>query len=446
MDGLRGARVLIIDDVEEEILELARVLWGMGIPPLYVDPAHLEDGNLPKPVSGIRLAFLDMDILGAGTDPKSKIAALANCVRTVIDKNNGPYVAVAWTNHPELVKEFDDYIFPLVEIAKPSAFVTIGKQESKDLVALSARIDAELQNRSPVRMLQAWEAASVEAAAEVIAELAGLASGSETEAEKWREAWNQTMLRIMYSCGREFVGEEGMSGGAAAYKAFCNSLIPLHGDKLERQLSSPEPALEKITADLTNDAAKTDCGIGAKARINSMLHCSFDDLNTPGAGSVYVLSGSQLAPLFPDVNTMVSPLVPRGKITPEEFAKRVAEVASSIIPIAVEISPACDHVQGNLIVARLIGGYLAPVDMQPSIKNTLPQSIWKVAPLWLSPPGASASTYMLLVNSLLIASCALDTLRKEKALFRIRSQAFSNLQVSFATHAARPGMLLLRHG
>src|SRR5690242_1853826 len=130
---MRGARVLIIDDVEGEILDLVRVLWRMGVPALYINPTELGDGTFHRPVSGIRLAFFDMDILGAGADPKSKVAALANCVRTVIDKNNGPYIAVAWTNHPELVKEFDDYIFPVAEIARPSAFVIIGKQESKDL-------------------------------------------------------------------------------------------------------------------------------------------------------------------------------------------------------------------------------------------------------------------------------------------------------------------------
>ena len=65
-----------------------------------------------QPLSGIRLAFLDMDIIGAGVDPKSKVAALANCMRRVIDRNNGPYVAIAWTKHPELVEELDALHLP----------------------------------------------------------------------------------------------------------------------------------------------------------------------------------------------------------------------------------------------------------------------------------------------------------------------------------------------
>src|SRR5207302_10127825 len=60
-------------------------------------------------------------------------------------KDNGPYVAVAFTKHPELVADLDDYIFPNPEIARPYAFVTIGKEECRDVPALAARIDEELK-------------------------------------------------------------------------------------------------------------------------------------------------------------------------------------------------------------------------------------------------------------------------------------------------------------
>jgi hypothetical protein len=442
--GLNGVRVVIIDDVEAEILDLVRGLWRIGAAPLYIDPATLEREDTYKPLSGVRLAFLDMDIVGAGADAKSKVAALANCIRRVISKDNGPYVAVAFTKHPELVEDLDSYIFPNAEIARPYAFVTIGKEECQDIAALSARIDEELQKRGPVRMLQAWEAASTAAGSEVVGELASIASGSEVEPGKWREAWSKAMLRIMHRCGRESVGDGGMSSGPAAFKAFCHSMIPLHGDKLEGRVAVPYPDLEDTTKELLVDDSKQDCGIEAKARINSMLHCSFDDLQAGRPGSVYPLKSSGLASLFPDVATMVEALMPRGKQTSEEFRKQIEEVGAQVVPIAVETSPACDHVQGNLIVARLTGGLLVPVDIAKKFKSTLPQSIWKLAPLWISADGGGKAAYALFINCLLVSSCALDVLQRASAGFRIRSQAFTTLQVCFGSHAARPGMLLLR--
>ncbi|HXM44098.1 MAG TPA: hypothetical protein VN924_22875 [Bryobacteraceae bacterium] len=193
--------------------------------------------------------------------------------------------------------------------------------------------------------------------------------------------------------------------------------------------------------------ASADPGIGAKARINSMLHCSFDNLGTPESGSVYCLGSTKLSRYFPGLHAMVRPLVPKRKDWSEkEYKAQVADFASKVIAIAVETSPACDHVQGNLIIPRLTAGYLVPMDtLQSRVKKgSLPQSIWRLDPLWLTIDGAIASAYGLLVNCLLVSSCSALTLRKKKAAFRIRSQAFATLQVCFASHAARPGMLLLR--
>jgi hypothetical protein len=436
--------VLIVDDVEDEVLDLVRALWKIGVAPLYVDPATLESGVLTEPLSGVRLAFLDMDIVGAGADSKSKIAALANCLRRVIHKNNGPYVAVAWTKHPELVNELDGYIFTKPEIARPSTFVTIGKGDCKDIATLSSRIREELAKRGPVVMLLAWEEASAAAGSEVVGELTAIASGKEDGPRQWREEWHKSMLRLMHGCGKEYAGELGMADGAAAFKAFCHSLIPLHGDKLEGRLASPNPDLAEISKELLSDDSQMDCGIEAKARINAMLHCSFDGLDRPQPGSVYSLKSTGLSSLFPGAAAMIAPLLPKGKSSEKEIQRRAEEISAEVVPIAIETSPWCDHAQGNLIVARLLGGFLVPVEITNKFKSTLPQSFWSLAPVWISVCGAEKASYALFVNCLVVSSCGLDALAKQAAMFRIRSQAFATLQVCFGSHAARPGMLLLR--
>jgi hypothetical protein len=451
--GLTGCRVLIVDDDEDEVLDLVRALWKKRIPALYLNPSDLDSIERPfGKLTGIRLAFLDMDIIGGGVDSKSKVSALANFLRNVVDVSNGPYVAVAWTKHTWLVQEMDSYIFSVKDVAKPIALVTIAKDECRspadgvfDLAALSARIDEQIQAAGPLRLLQAWEQCSIQAASEVVGELSAIASDTRTVPADWRQAWRQNLLRVMHTCGKEFVGEPGMSGGAAAYKAFCHSLIPLHADKLERGVSAPDPDLSAITGDLLDEESKADCGPEAKARINSMLHCSFDDLGSPQAGSVYLTKSEQgLSSLLPDVGVTIRSLIAKGQRKAEEYEEVVLEASSKVTPVLVEASPSCDHVQGRLIVPRLIGGFIAPAEVAKLFKSSRPASFWELGPLWLSVDGKESATYALVLNCLLVTTCEFPKLRALTAIFRIRSQAFSTLQACFASHAARPGMLLLR--
>jgi hypothetical protein len=71
------------------------------------------------------------------------------------------------------------------------------------------------------------------------------------------------------------------------------------------------------------------------------------------------------------------------------------------------MSPACDYVQGKVIVPRLVGGYLIPDDFAQTLFRgiTPPASILPLTPLWLAVNEVPASIYRLLLNCLLTASC-----------------------------------------
>ena len=99
---------------------------------------------------------------------------------------------------------------------------------------------------------------------------------------------------------------------------------------------------------------------------------------------MYSLQAMKLSRYFPSLDAMVRPLVPRKKdVSEKDYKDQVTEFASKVIPIAVETSPACDHVQGNLIIPRLTAGYLIPMDVLLARlkKGSLPQSIWRLGPL-----------------------------------------------------------------
>src|SRR4051794_27261230 len=107
MIGLQHTRVIIVDDDEKDGMAIAQELWRLRVPSLYfrgIDDVP-ENGRL----KGVRLAVLDMDLLGGGTDEKSKLSALVGTLDSILDPQNGPYAVIAWTGHPDLVSQFEAY-------------------------------------------------------------------------------------------------------------------------------------------------------------------------------------------------------------------------------------------------------------------------------------------------------------------------------------------------
>jgi hypothetical protein len=201
MVGLTGGRVLIVDDEEDEVLDLVRALWGCKISPLYVNPLYM-DRNQIGGLSGVRLVFLDIDLVGGGADDRSKISAAANCLRTLIDPCNGPFLVVAWTKHLWLVDDLDKYLFRFPGIARPTGWVPIAKADCQEdgkfqIEKIRARVNESLLSCPPLVMLQAWEHGCMASAGDVLSELSQIASGQQTIPGEWRSGWEKELLKII---------------------------------------------------------------------------------------------------------------------------------------------------------------------------------------------------------------------------------------------------------
>lgn len=125
------SRVIIVDDDAADGEEIARALWQIQLAPVFFQyPAKPADKDK---LEGVRLAILDMDLLGVGsaTDVKTKMAALVGYLEVILNAENGPFVVIAWTGHPEYVEEFERYVYQLNELPKPVAVVTLQKETFK---------------------------------------------------------------------------------------------------------------------------------------------------------------------------------------------------------------------------------------------------------------------------------------------------------------------------
>jgi hypothetical protein len=450
--GLTGTRVLIIDDDENEVLALVRALWGENIPPLYVNPLNMELDGI-RALSGVRLVFLDMDLVGGGADDTSKLSAAAHCLRTLIASDNGPFLVVAWTNQPWLVEKLDEYLFQFGEIARPAGWVKIAKADCQEdgafqIDKVRERVNETLLSCAPLVMLQAWEHECIASASDVVSELSRIAGSDQTSPAEWRSEWEKELLKIMYNCGKEYAGRKNVGDASAVLSAFCQTLNPLVADRAELRTLALTASLSEPAKRLLDSSSKVTCTSRAIARINSMLHCSYDSLAQPFSGSVYVpTDGTSFDGLFPSVGDMV-----RGLLASSPDSERglldIRTIAGRSRPVLIEANAACDHVQTKVLAPRLIGGLLLPSDLltlfkDPEKKNW-PDYIWRLGPISVRMPGGTEDSIVALIaNSLFVTTTTFETLRARSALFRLRGQAFAAMQAWFASHAARPGMMLL---
>ena len=105
MDGLRTTRVLVVDDQRKEAEIIIDVLASVGIGALYY--SEKVKSHPKQPLTGIRLAALDMNLENLPTaNAVAATASTLSVLSNLISKNNGPYIAIAWTKHEELVEEF----------------------------------------------------------------------------------------------------------------------------------------------------------------------------------------------------------------------------------------------------------------------------------------------------------------------------------------------------
>jgi hypothetical protein len=156
MIGLRGARVIVVDDEVPEALPIMKAMAKAGIATAYFEGKTADIPPEDQRLVGVRLAILDMDIVGARVDDKSRIAALVGFLEKVLSPKNGPYAAIIWTKHKELRELFEAAVARSEDLPRPILVAMIEKREFSrgeagfDLDGLATRLRAELEAASPL--------------------------------------------------------------------------------------------------------------------------------------------------------------------------------------------------------------------------------------------------------------------------------------------------------
>ena len=104
-----NGRIVVIDDKIEEATPLIQALSQVESPIHFF--YKFNDTELPtKPLSSVRIVFLDLDLDTTKTTTESKAAYATSILQKIVDVKNRPFLVIAWTTYPELFAKTEEYL------------------------------------------------------------------------------------------------------------------------------------------------------------------------------------------------------------------------------------------------------------------------------------------------------------------------------------------------
>jgi len=400
---------------------------------------------------GVRLAILDMDLIGGNAKDKSKVAALINVLGRILHPNNGPYGILAWTKHKELVSMLDAQALS-EDIAKPVFVASMRKPDFSigpgqyDFGRVYAKLKTEIKVFSPLLFLGAWEQMSFDAASAVTNALSTISKPNSLQPESWRTQWKVQLLQLISEMVRAETGQRVIDSPSTML-AFFGCLNPLHTDRMEAALADTTKPLRTVARQLSKENSK-GCGSELKAKINTMLHIAFDNVGTLQPGNLYKFPGIKaFQTRLPGLEALAGELLQEikkkdGDLDKEQMKSNREVIVSSSLPVLVEVSAVCDHAQDSVRFARLLAGLLVPQEEMKKIKKA--DFIWREGPFFVGPPVEKTGQHWLVLSARYLVTLNRRSVTRLKPLARMRSQLLTALQAWLGDHASRPGVLMLR--
>lgn len=104
---IENNRIIIVDDVEDDLRKLSKVFYdhGIGCRTFTYDGMSFLD----TPLKGVRFAFFDIH-LSPSPETVALFSTLKDAISKYISEENGMYVLVFWSNRKDLVPEFIKFI------------------------------------------------------------------------------------------------------------------------------------------------------------------------------------------------------------------------------------------------------------------------------------------------------------------------------------------------
>ena len=429
MDGLRTARVLVLDNEIKEAKPFMEALAKRGIGAIYFsgeeDTLPAEDDKL----TGIRLAAIDMDIDEAGGDVRVVMPRLIDLINRLIAADNGPYLAVAWTKHEDYVASFRERSRCEL-VCPPIKIISMSKQQYGDIEAISCKVDEAIGESYPLNLLGFWEQSIHESSGSVMQILPNTTD--------WIAESKKT-LRLLLDAG----ANRGASQ-KAEFMALMSALNALQLDAVEAvamnqedgaisSLVSPLNEVQVPKPDEDEDGCKEYNDL--KAALNYSLLCAAP-LPALAPGNIYSCDqiGSSEPTLFPKLGELAFDAASRNN-------GRTLRNADCV-RIAMEITPLCDYQQNKQGFPRFVCGLAVPMDNR-SLLDDKALFLRQTEPIAFDTFPLEGKM-VLVWNSHYIVSVPKGLVANGIGLVRLRQAPLIDIQAWLGSQSNRPGYLSIR--
>jgi hypothetical protein len=438
VNGLQTSRVLVVDDDPKDAIALMEAFARVGVGAVFSngDP---EGMPLQPNLTGIRLAALDLDLAGAFGQPEAGvIAPTLKCVESLIAKNNGPYLALAWTDHPEITETFRELIKALP--CPPVHVLRLAKADVKrdgeyDFTQIEAHLRGAIEQAYPLGLFGLWEQLVHDAASRTV----NVASES-------NGGWIAESQRMLAALLRE--ASRDSDDDSTCLRVLFESLDPIHFDFLDSSVTSLTGAQAALIQPLRECTYTADLAL--KAHLNTKLLLG-PPVPDPAPGSMYLAvevatkAGELAAATIPSFEDLRDDMFDKPDNDSDD--------SSGSIPVLIEVTPICDFQhRRKMKVARLIAGLAIPATRlwtqsgKPRKKTQLKKNsafVRALPPLYLQGPEFNEPV-VLAWDAHFLVTLPLTELSKCDAVKRLRTTPLFDLQAWAASQSARPGYLSIR--
>ena len=423
MDGLRTTRVLVIDDERAEAQGVIDALAKDGIGAIYFsqDVTHHPD----QPLTGVRLATLDMNLENLPSpDPPAATATVLSVVSSLIAGNNGPYLVIAWTKHPELVEEFTKRAAALP--CPPVGVIPLLKAEvraedgSFDFAKIAAEVRRALDECYPLGLLAFWE------------QMVHKSSGSIMEMMPDGNSWTDESKRALALLWRHSAGEGDPQD--VKLRALLEAFNALQFDAIESDTALLNTTTANDLAHSLEFRADLPATPNLAAGLNRRLLFGVA-LPDVASGNIYQPAAIDSAEedAFPTADELLDDMAQCGK------KQELIEAGS--LAVTMEITPLCDYQQGKVRRARFVCG----IAVDPDKVNLLKKNgfIYKTPEVCFDDNPLHGNR-VVAWNSHFIISASPNQVPRGAALVRLRQAPLMAVQAWVGSHATRPGYLAVR--
>lgn len=433
MEGLRTSRVLVVDDKIEEALPFIQAVAKYGIGTLYFSGVREEE--LPEEgngLTGIRLAALDMNLGGdESVEASQMVSVILPVLERLIDVKNGPYLAIAWTNHEEVVNEFRKRVKKIS--CPPIGVITMTKKKKNedgeesglsdtqqdaggndyDLVEVFSRIREAMDGFYPLRLLSYWEQRVHESSGSVMELLPG--------ERDWSKRSQQTLALLLGSSS----GIDDPPEVQLATLLSCFNSLQM--DAIETATTSlPEDEIAPLLSPLQYITG--DDSSSSKPTLNRRLLFTRPEVSV-APGNIYVPGDSG------------------GQVSKKEFLQDIAqkgkdnELEGSSILLTMEVSAVCDYQQDKRKVYRFIYGMALPSDKLGLLHMRGRAEFLRKIPVSTFVDGPLQGDLVIIWNSRYVVSTPFLMVPEGCALLRLRYAPLVDTQAWLGGQVNRPGYL-----